>query len=157
MSARAQLQAILVDRYACKAIPAGTIPYGTLSVLAKEVGVSRERVRQILRSGMGLEFMPLAARVCKVCGQPAKKGSRYCLDCGHPPVACVWCGTITRKPRRRVVGLIGKIQKTPSGPAAYTGRFFCNRTCFATWVGTNNGAGSPAHPNRIKGLEVAKE
>lgn len=83
-----KVRAILARRYPCQAIP-----YGAGASIAAEVGLSRERVRQIANAA-GLRHLPREAQSrgpCKGCGQPIPPGrqaSAYCSnECGY-----LWLG-----------------------------------------------------------------
>lgn len=142
MSTRTELVKLAVERYPC-----GALPRGALTLLAAEVGVTRERVRQVLRVESEMPFLRKPPRLCKKCGVPAEAGSPLCLDCSHPFVACVACGNLTRKSLGRILEAAkGAATRVPGDRAAVrTGRFFCDRRCFGTWVGRGNGGRGRQH------------
>lgn len=87
---RDQVLAIVAKRWPCM-----EVPRGGLSELAAEVGVSRERVRQIVRAeGIGKRLKgPPPPRPCKWCGLPVlRKNYRYCAACSAIPCICETCG-----------------------------------------------------------------
>jgi len=107
------------------------IPY---SNIGDEVGVSRERVRQIAtqygyppRMGRGKP-----GKTCPVCGKVFyKNNNTYCsTDCGYKSrrkkivVNCHQCG----KP----------IERTPGTMRSKSGYYFCDRVCFGRWTGKNH-------------------
>lgn len=139
---RDELTRLIAERYSC--LPGGTLPRGAISELARSVSVTRERVRQILRVERGMEYGPKPPRGCSVCDGIAEKKSPYCVDCGHPPVACVGCGTITRKRRSDVLEpAFGRKISLPGGrETERTGKFFCGRRCYGEWFTKHYGNGS---------------
>lgn len=111
------------------------IPY---SSIGNEVGVSRERVRQIAQQ-YGFPARTGRAKpgkTCPVCGKVFyKKNNTYCsTDCGY-------------KSRQRKVSLnchqCGKpLERTPGTMRSKSGYYFCDRVCFGRWTGKNHSTAS---------------
>lgn len=129
----------------------GVVPHGTDSRVAKELGRTRERVRQV-RKSLGLYRTRLPRYGCAECGRPfsgrvqrkARMGLPINPLCGscrrYIPVACDTCGKITMRDARHLIFTTNNI------PRYTTGSQFCSRQCFGKWAGTHGGWGSPAHP-----------
>jgi MYM-type Zinc finger with FCS sequence motif len=119
------------------------IPY---SNIGDEVGVSRERVRQIARQ---CGYPPRSCKgkpgkTCPACGKIFyKKNNTYCsTECGY-------------KSRRRKIVLnchqCGKsIERTPGTMRSRSGYYFCDRACFGRWTGKNHSSISKARKH-LKG------
>lgn len=100
------------------------LPY---SRIAGEVGVTRERVRQIARrNGYPPRYGVLKPKVCPVCGITFHKRNRYCSH------ACVY----KARQRRIIIDCHQcgkKIERTPSNLRSKSGRYFCSRLCYGKW------------------------
>lgn len=107
--------------------------------IAEEVGVSRERVRQILRSENIADYTSKTRfkkpHYCSKCGNVILvNNGRYaklCVDCRHMvnPVTwpCDYCGCpVTRKYYHRKRFKNGEL----------SGLVFCNKQCQGLWLGT---------------------
>jgi hypothetical protein len=102
-----------------------SIPY---SVIAGEVGVSRERVRQIARQN----------------GYPRRRGipkPQICPICGDTFYARrLYCSPVCRyRASRKIVFLnchaCGKsLERAPGNMRSKSGKYFCGKGCFRTWV-----------------------
>jgi hypothetical protein len=106
-----------------------TLPY---SIIAYEVGVTRERVRQIARrNGYPPRNGTLKPKICPVCGNTFYARKLYCSR------ICVY-----KARQRRIVVYChqcGKsIERTPGNMRSKNGRYFCNRVCFRRWVGKDH-------------------
>ncbi len=105
------------------------LPY---SIIGNEVGVTRERVRQIAqRNGYPPRNGILKQKICPVCGSAFYTRNIYCSPvCGcrarqkRVVVSCHQCG----KP----------IERTPGTMRSKSGKYFCNRVCFGKWTGKNH-------------------
>jgi len=107
--------------------------------IARIVGRSRERVRQILTEGGFSTARPFdPRRRCQVCGKrkmhPLKHG--FCLSCFPSPrwiiLSCPVCG---KSFSRRLCHIKYQISKR-----GYN-NFFCSRICFGKWLGAKFGFG----------------
>ena len=135
----------LRTRYPCEALP-----FGALTSLGVEFGVTMERVRQVAVAhgfagpGRGSRHAP--HRVCASCGMPMwnKAKSAVCRACGWIDVSCEQCGKPKRVPASRIASNINRAPTlVPSGTmASYTGRVFCDRHCFGRWLGEHHGWGA---------------
>jgi len=114
-------------------------PYLSAAEIARTVGRSRERVRQILIAA-GFPTSPIldSRYRCKVCGKlrkrPLKRG--FCISCSPFPrwitFSCPVCG---KNFSRRYVHI--KYQMTKRGYK----NFFCSHACFGKWLGITFGFG----------------
>ncbi|MFC1925659.1 hypothetical protein ACFLW2_03065 [Chloroflexota bacterium] len=104
------------------------LPYSTI---AGEVGVTRERVRQIARrNGYPPRSRILKQKICPVCGKAFFTRNLHCSPgCGYKArrkrivISCNQCG----KP----------IERTPGTMRSKSGKYFCNRVCFGRWAWDN--------------------
>lgn len=98
-----------------------TLPY---SIVAEEVGVTRERVRQIAqRNGYPSRKGKPKSKICPVC-----KNTYYSrrLHCSR---TCAY-----KAKRKRVVVICHNcrkpVERTPSNLRNKSGKYFCSRECF---------------------------
>lgn len=129
----------------------GVVPVGTDSRVAKEIGRSSERVRQV-RKSLGLYHTRLPRYGCAECGRPFSgrvqrkmrlgvASQPLCGSCRrYIPVACDVCGIIAMKDAQNLIFRRNK------DPRYITGGQFCSRQCFGRWAGKHQGWGNPAHP-----------
>ena len=99
----------------------------TQQEIADSVGLSRERVRQILKK----EHAPTRSYsfgkgvVCSRCGGRRTSGHLHCMKCHHElhtvPIVCPSCGKISYRWQSQVLYRIKKINQK---------NFFCSRSCF---------------------------
>ena len=125
-------------------------PCATLQEIGDKYGVTKERIRQILKEkGEATRHWTArsAARtgnVCPSCGGWKEDISVRCLNCYRlkqraergstlVPVSCDWCGKITWRYPAWVI-------RSANSPR-HKGHQFCNRRCQGSWVGTNYGFG----------------
>lgn len=107
-------------------------PCMTMQWIADRVGVSRERIRQVL-SAAGLRTWSTCINIffyCVHCGKPSKREfcSRQCKkEHNRVSVACFNCGTIIN---RKIVEI------------TRSKRHFCTRGCFNDW--------RRAHPKQLR-------
>ena len=142
------IEAAIESRYPCMALP-----YGALTDLAVEYGVTREWVRRVAgrigatgtRTGNRPNARPRVS--CGRCGKPFQnppKSAAVCRDCRSVDLPCTFCG----KPKRvSAASLARKVNEDarvmPGGTSArYTGRVFCDRQCFGKWFGLTYGYGA---------------
>jgi hypothetical protein len=100
-------------------------PALSYSFIADEVGVTRERVRQIAhRNGYPLRKGVLKSKICHICGGIFyRRNTTYCSPaCGYKArskkivVNCHRCG----KP----------VERPPSTMRSRTGKYYCSKICF---------------------------
>jgi hypothetical protein len=108
------------------------LPY---SRIANEVGVTRERVRQIARrNGYPPRYGILKPRICPVCGDTFHTRNLYCSR------ACVY-----KVRRKRIIincHQCGEtIERTPGNMRSKTGKYFCGRFCYRKWAVKDHPAG----------------
>lgn len=119
---RDQVMEIVARQYPC-----GSAPDGALSEIAREVGVSRERVRQIVRSA-GIGWMPKhpakVHRPCRLCGLPVMTPRKlHCEACRSIPAVCATCGkSFTMTATRLKTDLRDSRRRN-------AGAIFCSRAC----------------------------
>lgn len=111
-----------------------TVPYSTI---ANELGLSRERVRQIARSnGYPPRRGILNPRLCLFCGKLHYTKNQYCSH------TCVY-----NSRKKRVTfncHQCGKIfERTPGNMRSKSGKYFCNRACYWNCTRKNNGNEEP--------------
>ena len=127
-------------------------PKLTLQSIGDQVGVTRERVRQLLNEANlpTRAVRELKSYPCKYCGEHVashKKAHRRCgMDAKTIYVRCHWC----EKGLRRTPGTL--FLDDP----AHKGRYYCNKTCFGRWFGTTHGFAANRQ-NIRSGLEARRE
>lgn len=123
-------------------------PCLTLQEVGDTVGVSRERVRQIL-AAEGRPTRRSYAHTCQSCGKRTEQENKLglCQACktllwtfADIPCFC-GCGKIVRK---RVAVIANNARHGGQG------RVFYNRTCFGRWAGRNRGWGRNQLPETAK-------
>ncbi len=109
-------------------------PSMTLTKIAYIVGISRERVRQLLVDASLPTQIPKQTFQCPMCGKQVRKliRSGFCsLKCQAASrmmtLICDYCGNTFTRPDYKAV-----YNTTLKG---YKGHFFCSRECFGQWVG----------------------
>ena len=117
-------------------------PVQTLQQVATEVGVTRERVRQITKEyGIHREALPSRYGRCISCGRTRHdRRVNNILECGicrpnrakYITVNCYWCN---KSFSRRASSQRSK-------------RSFCNNVCLGKWVAENYGWGSKYQADR---------
>jgi len=115
-------------------------PCATLQVIGDEVGLSRERVRQILKK----EGLTTAHYIespykffCPECGKPTrwKFCNKQCRDKYlYIPVTCDNCGKINYRLQSTV------LYRVKNKLNLYNGHYFCNKRCQGQWMGKQNKA-----------------
>jgi len=110
--------------------------------IARRVGVSRERVRQLLRRlGLTTDMRIRPKRRCLSCGNPIPRDhrafcSRACqVNYYQITLYCNFCG---KEFKRKVKDILLYPVKLQYG---YKGRVFCSRSCLGRWFGKNYGRG----------------
>lgn len=103
-------------------------PALSYSIIGDEIGVTRERVRQIAhQNGYPPRYGILKhKKICPMCGKTFYTINYYCSStCGHRVIRkrivvnCHQCG--------------GAIERTPGNMRSKNGRYFCNRECLGRW------------------------
>jgi hypothetical protein len=124
-TSRERTIAILQDRFPCR-----RAPHGTWDRIAKELGVSGERVRQFaVDAGWSVFRVGRPMYQC-ACGR-TQQSAKLCSACRYVELPCEQCG----KPQRRSAETLAwRVAKFPR-PQRYSGRVFCGRSCFGRWVG----------------------
>lgn len=104
--------------------------------IARQVGISRERVRQIL-SKLGLPTDTRVSRLCIVCSKRlnGKANYKYCSkDCqyqdSHILVRCDNCGNLKQVGKSHIITQTKRYQ-----------HFFCSKYCRSQWAGNHYGFG----------------
>ncbi len=105
-------------------------PCATLQDIGNKVGITRERVRQILQTAQLDTYHYRPTYICNQCGEPisrerATKNKLYCSsDClkqsSRITLPCSYCGTLVT---RKVSDFICHKKN----------HVFCNRHCFGKW------------------------
>jgi hypothetical protein len=120
-----------------------SIPCATLQEIGNKVGVSRERVRQILsRDSLSTKHYSMTYH-CNMCGEQIRKDNKsgYCKVCkvkAHlVPLICDQCGTLFYRPQSDVI----TAAKRTNGKDSLT---FCTKSCQGIY--TANHYGFVAHP-----------
>lgn len=117
------------------------------SAIAVKFGISRERVRQLLKKHgeRTKRYAPKKSnrRVCR-CGNEFYGGhSCYCPDCRAIPIICDNCGKLFA---RHIMDILR--QYNPEDPLAKASGFFCSLHCHGVWLG--QGFGFRAHPENSR-------
>lgn len=128
----------------------GVVPFGTDMRISKEVGRSRERVRQV-RKAMGIYRGRSVRYGCAECGRPLDEriqkhirlgvwnGTPLCSKHKRIPIACNSCGKLVMKLAAQYVWKL-------NSDGRYDGPQYCSRSCAAKDHGKRYGWGSPEHP-----------
>lgn len=106
-----------------KRFPDKRMPWGAASEIARDLGVTRQ-------------YIFVKAREL---GFTTYRLPREDVWNEEP---CAFCGSPVRRQIKRQQYMVGKTHATPDGEATYTGRRFCDRHCFAQWLGHNFGRGA---------------
>ena len=136
------IMAALKERY-----PDQEVPYGAVSALAHEFGVSRERARQLGKAyGVSIIHEDRRPR-CMSCGDVLGKGSGggLCRNCHYIDIACDQCGTLFQRLASEYLGHVNRDTR-------YTGRAFCSPACFA---GYYRGRERPFTAEHIEAIRAA--
>ena len=116
-------------------------PDMTLESIGREVGVSRERVRQVLsKEGIKTSKDDPTCADCGVILRPSvikpytdpKTNKRYCKSCRNTMVFGIYqCHTCGKEVKRRKKQIRNRQQK----------HVFCNKTCLGKYIGTHYARG----------------
>jgi DNA-directed RNA polymerase subunit RPC12/RpoP len=119
----------------------------TCQDIATRVGISRERVRQILKRAGLPTLRYRAPYLCADCGKPLNRinnKSGLCLECriksNRVPLICDTCGKLFYRKKAEIMS-----QSQP-----HTG-FFCSKSCWGTKMGNTYGfVVNPQNCRRIR-------
>ncbi len=114
-----------------------TSPCLTLRAIGNKVGVSGERVRQILNSEkMATRHWTARSTRCPQCGGKKSMSARVCMSCHsenhHVWLACDECGILFKRRLTLVLHCIGKDHQE---------HVWCSKKCQGKWFGKNYGKG----------------
>lgn len=121
-------------------------PKMLLREIGEQVGLSRERVRQILKR-VGLPTSTLGTRTC-VCGAPSRHRRKDGIESRYCSTACKAAASTKRKAAYLVTLLCETCHKTfwrnrrQVAWHAVHSRFdarFCSKACHGVWLGTTHG------------------
>jgi len=125
-------------------------PCATLQDISNKFGVTKERIRQILkRDGLRTQTTRLdfskERYVCPRCGGQKNYEAKWCKRCFSEmhwvDVDCDNCGKLKQVRVSRLIAIeSGKWAKRGFG---YKGHFFCSRQCHGKWLAKTYGWGSP--------------
>lgn len=121
-------------------------PCALLDDIARQVGLTRERVRQILKeSGRPTRHYipPKEKFYCSSCGKPSVYP--VCFDCRKQQswveIACNSCGKLNKYLISRVIW--------EEAHKRHTHLYFCDKICQGRWFGEHYGFGAyPEHSNK---------
>lgn len=143
-------QNLLANRIAIKLrdyFPDKRVHRGELTLVANELGVSRERVRQIANklkyTAANEVYRQETARVCEVCGKVffSKRRRKYCSgDCYKKHLEKYWTTVFCKECGRgiRVLKSYVSIGRAPT---------FCGKVCQGKFLGKHYGIGRPKTDN----------
>ncbi len=137
MTARgAQVREAIEQRFGVCAV----LPVGTITELAAEFGVTRQRVSQIVIKLGKSGTTRTPKKVCASCGKRMTQEAKaiICRECGWIDVACSSCGKLVRRSATMLASRVGVTNIIKGEAATYTGQTFCNRTCFGKMMGKKN-------------------
>ena len=144
-------------------------PAATLKIIGQAFGLTRERVRQVLkRAGVATRGVTVRRTVpcyeCARCHRTfrpyASLRLRIAAGRSQPPTYCPQCYHETRRVQvpcdecgapvvRAVSNIIWKSRGESPAARRYHGRFFCNGVCRGRYMGKHYGWGSPEHPIQL--------
>ncbi|MGD9935670.1 MAG: hypothetical protein AB7T37_18385 [Dehalococcoidia bacterium] len=102
----------------------GPIPRGKLAEIARETGVSREYVRQVVVAA-GREYAEPANRACSVCGRRLSRGqARFCSK------ACQSVRSSVARVCQRCGTAFDRRERIPRGEAKKKAQRFCSKECW---------------------------
>lgn len=116
-------------------------PEYTLQRIGDELGVTRERVRQLLKKHGQPTWSARKYNYCPTCETRIEPKAIQCSQCYkescHIQVVCNFCDTT------KVIRLSDHKRNTGEYPSnsAYTGKFYCGKGCFGKWFGKTHGWG----------------
>ena len=120
-------------------------PCATLEQIGREVGVTKERVRQILKKYNQPTKHFVQRYLCLNCGSVLPTKNKYSppLFCNkkcryeyaHPLMECEVCGILVRRNVKRM------IWENLHNPLRTGEHIFCGKKCHGIWFGRNYGLG----------------
>ncbi len=135
----------------------GRNPYATLQIIGDAIGLTRERVRQIIAEANRNPYIEPIERIqrggrfqayCIKCGkrlttskQVFKEGRNVCRECKKAkPIVffCSGCGKETVKSTPEEIATWKQNKKHVKDPSLN----FCSRQCSGYWLGMNKGFGA---------------
>ena len=119
-------------------------PEFTLQQIANNLGITKERVRQILkRDDLVTKHVHRYKNMCKICGKHllSKTKSMVCMDCHRAVVICAYCGKEIHKGKAL---LSRHLKNQKNRKLKYKGNYYCDRKCFGAHIGKS--VGFLAHP-----------
>ena len=98
-----------------------------VSEISRKVGLSRERVRQILKERGLSTTLSKNVTYCSDCGKELNRGAARCSSCikkgAYITINCHFCGK-----EKDIPSSIYKYRNKDE--KRYKGNFYCDRTCF---------------------------
>lgn len=134
-----EVEARLEERFA-----AGVLPHGAMAQIAREVGCSREYVRQCANAiGFTERISRVQVQLCEICNQPLSRQNRSGIHqhCRSVELPCAWCGAPVRRLRSKQASQARNRPTIDGVVVPFTGRVFCNYTCVGAYAGTHYGWG----------------
>ncbi len=135
-------------------------PCATLEEIGGDVGVTRERVRQILNKANLPTKKYITTYLCNHCGDPIPRRRTYqnpkfcstkCYSAySRIQIACTFCGTLKEYRAKEVTWKIENRGRSSS-------LFFCSKQCQGKWFGKNYGRQLGDHTPRSKGRKYNDE
>ncbi len=118
-------------------------PCITLAEIGRHYGLTRERVRQIIKKETGISYGQITKPrpLCLNCGQSCKKlGYTYCSTACHNEarrvtLECYTCGKLFTRRQSHVM-------RTATSPAYKTKRYYCSKHCSGVQLGREHGWGT---------------
>lgn len=121
----------------------------TQARIAQEVGITRERVRQILKeeglstvNSLHYTVNPRLVPLCMQCSEPRGYNKQFCsrlcrMEHAKVSVVCDDCSTIF---------VVGRSDLTARKHRSKLHRLYHNRACWGKYAGSHYGWGNPDHP-----------
>ncbi len=126
-------------------------PCALLKDIGDKVGVTRERVRQILKRANLPTRHYIIKRHCAKCGVPVAGGVKYCAKCHHElhhvKLICDTCGIMFERKLSHILAYPSRMNKRNSTLNMKQVGIFCTKKCFGKWAG--NHFGFKTHPENI--------
>jgi len=102
--------------------------------IARLCGISRERVRVLLKEEGLSTRVPSKKKFCVICGKFIGYNATYCRNCSSKTikiqVACSYCGNLIERNIKEIIHQINDLNYQ---------HHFCDRKCFGKWFGKNYG------------------
>ena len=134
-------------------------PLFTCQRIAEQFGCTREYVRQILNKAGLPTSLRLPKSLCPQCGEPKRRQANLCPACSHKKhwviLQCTGCGQTFE--RRKSNYKRNTMEYQHSSTFSYSGKVFCNRSCFGRWLGSNYGVGIVLKQQKIRIQQLEDE